>query len=112
MDASGPYVDAVHGEPESPVADTLTAGFVTFVGEEVGADEGVGGATQDGFVGVAWGSREGDGLAPTAGARFGRHVVRCGPSVTALRGPEEPQERSEEVSDRVQHVINSWSFAG
>lgn len=51
MDVPWPYVDAVHGEPESSTTGALLPGLRTlFVGKEVGADERRVLATDEGFV--------------------------------------------------------------
>lgn len=40
MHAPWPYVDTVHGKPESPSPDALLSGVLAlFVGEEIGTDE-------------------------------------------------------------------------
>lgn len=113
MNASWPYVDAVHGEPEGPATGALLPGLrASFVGEEVGADEPGFLAVKEGLV------RGGATVGRDGGGRRGGGL-RCSPgSVPVLvpvppgGGPQKPQQRLKEAGDTVQHVFNSSEVEG
>jgi hypothetical protein len=102
-------VDAVYGEPERTAPGSPAHRFLaSFVGDEVGADQGVVLATQR----VGFGAVEGR----TIGVRVSGALVFPGSgaeAVAARPGEQNPKQRFEEVAgDTVTHVVNSVVVGG
>jgi hypothetical protein len=104
MNTPWPYFDTVHGKPEGPAPGALLLGLLAlFVGEEVGADE-------RGVVAAEGGFRAGRGGGEGGRYGGGGSIVGTVPAPVPVppgSGPQQPQQRLDEASDKVQHVVNS-----